>query len=452
MIDRFERVVVLASAVTLLAMSGCSDAGEDEAVETAQGFLAAPQAVSDDSGSGISVVADRRQTVPADRAVIVVAAPYDDLTGTSGEFSEPDRSALIDAITELGFDESAISVTSSTSSDFYFGGGDELQVEVLVQDVAEAADDVFDAAEEAVDDVGEGGVRFLPSDCTAALGELQEAAVAEVIADAEALAASTGIELGELRSVSEVGSGYLGFGFPLTTPCPDGTSGPLVSPDSPAEVDLSYSVRVTFDVADARDASSTAEALGSGSVTAAADEASIVVLVAPENYDSVTPVSIDASERSAVLDAVSELGVDPSTVRFQAGDDFNGIPTLVVIPAPIDRVGDGDDFVDAVGDAVDEDVDGGVVFRSSECSSLLDQARTLALADADADLVGLAQGELGEVIRLSEEPPSEFAVSFDPCDTDSVPMDEYGYPDIAAFDARAEVTVSAGLLVTRAVI
>lgn len=443
--------LVAASLAASLA-GGCSGGSDDDDLRTAQGFLAGPtEQAQSTAESGVTATATGTQTIPADRAVLVVSAPYDEFSGSGGEFEESDRAALTAAAAELGYDADSITVTSPAESERYFGGGDELRVTIAPEEAARRADELVDAAEDVVDDLGPTGVRFFPSDCTAALAALEESTVADALADARALAAAADLDAGELVAVREAptfAGGFGAFGLPGLGACPDGTSGPLVDPETPPEVELHFEVEVTIAVPEGVDGIR-GEVLGSGSITVPADTASVVVLVAPDEYDLESPISLTGEDREEVRTAVGGLGLDPAAVRFQLGDDLNGIATMIIVPIDLGRLEDGDDIVDAVGDAIDEPVEGGAVFAASECPELLERARRLALDDAEHQLAGLGQGAPGPYLRVAEQPTNEFGLTPAPCDPAAVPMSDYGFPDLADFDGRPEVTVSAAVAVAR---
>ena len=82
--------------------------------------------------------------------------------------------------------------------------------------------------------------------------------------------------------------------------------------------------------------------------------------------------------------------------------------------------------MDAVGDAIDEDVDGGVVFRSSRCVEHLADARVLAIEDAGTRIAGLGQCTPEAVVLLREQPGDGLGFDLSPCDPERLPTNEYG--------------------------
>lgn len=446
------------AVVALLAIVGCSESSGPTVLSTETGFATGTQALPGSAAGvgGLTVFAEVRATLPADEATVVVPGPYSDVTGSQGAFTTEQRDDIESALGELGIEADRIRYPATVSP--FSSGEVEVQVDVDVASIATDGPDIIDAIEDVIDGTEGSGVRFGLTDCTAALSPLQADAIEELDADAADLADAAGVELGSLRSLDE-GSWAGSFLVPSsdpTPPCGEQSSLTVVSPDSPAEVELVYRVTGTYEIAGVDDSDgATISAVGSAALTVAADEARVTVSIGDE-YSSYGPgqVTLTGEERTAVIDALGELGIDGAAVRFTASDYYNGISASVSVDVEPGRLPDlGEDIADAVGDVVDEEALPSVTFGTSACEDVLTDARTAAIDDAQARLDGLAaaSGQSAGDRMAVVETVTGIDSSLDPCDAEASPIDSYGYPSGVDLDAPAEVTIRAAVQVTAAV-
>ncbi len=154
--------------------------------------------------------------------------------------------ALLTTLKELGIDEKDIQTGSfNVFAERYFGGPqneEEVQyrvsnsVTVIIRDLDKVGE-VLDASIKAgANNIY--GVEFLLEDATAARSEARKLAVESAKANAEELAALTGVKVGRILSISEVigsGGGFYGNSISAFQLGLGGSGAPPVQPGQPAD-------------------------------------------------------------------------------------------------------------------------------------------------------------------------------------------------------------------------
>lgn len=445
------------------------------------------------SGDGIQVIATGTAVVPADAAQVVLVPESAEEIVFEGVPGEPfDREAILTSLDGVGVPDTSVHIVDPAPS---FGVGGEIAVDVEVDSLPARGEEIAEAVDEAID-LGTEGVRFKVGDCTAAVPDAQADALERARAEAEALAPAAGLEVGALVSAVETPSDpYSELGS--ADPCKPDDSGALsslpfaefsaVQPfDTDAEVELQYGVIATFAIAGASKPESDGRftTTGTGSVTADADEAYVEVYPEPSFSDSFESDVVDVDE-AEVEAAVADLGIAPEDVEVSdASDTFYAYGSRIRIEVAVDQLPEiGDQIVEVLDDEMDLSGTNGVVFTSSACESLLTEARTVAVDDAEARLTNLAevaQQELGELVGIAPaDAGSLIGLPSDPCpeeeegddalegeadDSSASPSDSgaivesittfaedpYAAPPLEPFAAPPRFTIEAAVSVTRA--
>lgn len=166
--------------------------------------------------------------------------------------------ALLTTLKELGIDEKDIQTGSfNVFAERYFGGPqneEEVQyrvsnsVTVIIRDLDKVGE-VLDASIKAgANNIY--GVEFLLEDATAARSEARKLAVESAKANAEELAALTGVKVGRILSISEVigsGGGFYGnsiSAFQL------GLGGSGAPPVQPGQLRITMQLQITYELVD----------------------------------------------------------------------------------------------------------------------------------------------------------------------------------------------------------
>ncbi|MCH8991923.1 MAG: SIMPL domain-containing protein [Acidobacteria bacterium] len=147
---------------------------------------------------GITVVGKGQLTVAADEAYVVVAFE------SFGEFgpeqiSAEDRSAVIDALTALGYEEDDIDIANQP-----FSGLQVVQVEIAAGELSGAGDVIVDAIEGVFGRSDLSGATFTHSDCEGLLATARSEALNAAVARATALASVAGVSLEGIQAISEL--------------------------------------------------------------------------------------------------------------------------------------------------------------------------------------------------------------------------------------------------------
>ncbi len=147
---------------------------------------------------GITVVGKGQLTTEADEAYVVAAFE------SFGEFgpeqiSAEDRSAVIDALTALGYEEDHIDIANQP-----FSGLQVVQVEIAAEELSVAGDVIVDAIEGVLGRSDLSGATFTHSDCERLLSTTRSEALNGAVARATALASVAGVSLGGIQAISEL--------------------------------------------------------------------------------------------------------------------------------------------------------------------------------------------------------------------------------------------------------
>jgi uncharacterized protein YggE len=419
------RAAVALCAITVVTTACGGGDGRD--IEVMSGLAGAPAqlGLSGARNGGLTAIGSATKTVPADRAFVVVTPGFDDFGGGSS-LSDADRTAIREAVAQLGIAEDALRFDESGALE---GAGSSVHVEVdvaklpaVAEDVADAVTDIFDNAQK--------GIVFSVDDCPAAVGDARTEAIDKARSQAEALADAADVELGEIVDVTEapesaVDAAFAGFYPPTEQPCGtdvlrsvgDSYFESLLPLDAKPEVQLVESVALTFAIGG--DPERVISSSGTAEAEQAADEAYIVV--APGGIEDVFPGAASQSldeNRDEIVRALAEFDVPAEEVEIKKA----ALPvpsSYVSIEIPSSRISEiGKDIVGAVEEAIDSDDSlSGVIFSSSNCAELLARARTAAIADADRRLEALgeaADAQLGAIVAVADTS----ATGADPCEAD----------------------------------
>ena len=192
-------------------------------------------------------------TAKANEAYVLIATS---LQG-GGPFGPPqlqtrDRDDLIAEIKKLGIKEDDIKIDSAG-----FGGPVLIYVEVDMKKLPQIGRDIANAVQDVIGSAEQQGVHFTHSNCEAVLEEARKQAVADARRQAESLARSAGVTLGNLLSINEGGNAALGpYAQPPNDCSEDFTQlfqlGPyaaaVVPFDSPAEFTVTSTLLVRYGI------------------------------------------------------------------------------------------------------------------------------------------------------------------------------------------------------------
>jgi uncharacterized protein YggE len=389
--------------------------------------------------------------VQADKAFVVATLPA---RGPGGpppiQLPARDQEAIINALSQMGIGRERIDF----SSDPRFGPYPSVSVEVPVGEVQGAGRRVLDEIERVAGRAQITGVKFGLSDCNSALEPVRREAFETGQARADEMASVASLTLGDVMAVFEQQS-PTPYGPPSQDPC--NTTGapkaPNVLPlDAAAEVRVSLDLSVTFSIGEGL-AESGLTVFGSGSVTAEANEAYVVVLV-PTRGGPGGPEPVSTEDRNSLIDRLQDLGIDEEDIEL-VSSVFGG-PTYVSVEVEIGELAElGERVVDETEEIFGRGEQSGVYFSHTNCLAVLAEAQKLALTDADnrAKSLGSATGlQAGTLVAISDSltQPSPYAFAADPCSEDLsllVTGGPYGL-QIKPLDAAPEFEVNAVLSVT----
>ena len=188
-----------------------------------------------------------------------------------------------------------------------------------------------------------------------------------------------------------------------------------------------------------------------GSVTAAADEAYVVVF--PEmNYGPSGPEQLSAEDRDEIRANLVSIGVAEEAVEFDHLARYE--PTSISVEVDVNEYATlGDSIVEQVEDVVRRAESSGVRFSLSEenCDQAVSLARREAVpaaekaADDLADALGVVRGDVVGALEypLQSNPYGLPGTGLDPCGGQTA----FPYSVLLPFDSDPEVEVSVGLQV-----
>lgn len=404
--------------------------------------------------SGLTVRGSSSATVKADQAsVVAMFAPRISGPVPSAQLAARDQQAVLAALRDMGVSRERISF----DTDPQFGLFATVSVQVPADELESTGKDILSAIERATGRAEQTGARFSLKDCNTALNSPRREAFEVATARARELAALASVTLGPVIAISEQASPSL-YGL-VQDPCSSGganpKSGNLQPLDSPAEVEVSLDVTVTYGLGDVS-GERLVTVLGAGAATAKADEAYIVVLT-QEDGGPLGPQPMSTKDREDIVSNLTGLGIARDDIEV-ISVVFGG-PVVVSVelrPGDVSRLGGR--VVDAVESVVGRSQSSGVYFSHSNCLAVLAEAQRQALADAAAraralaDAAGLTLAGLASIADSSAQ-LSPYSGLFDPCsgDLSGVALGSpYGLA-LKPLDAEAEFEVSAALTVSYAI-
>ncbi|MPZ49512.1 MAG: DUF541 domain-containing protein [Dehalococcoidia bacterium] len=219
-------------------------------------------------------------------------------------------------------------------------------------------------------------------------------------------------------------------------------------------LDLTVTYAIGSDPAPGADSGARLTAGGSGSATAKANEAYIVVLI-PSQSGPFGPQPFASKTRDELLEAIRDLDIDEEDIEIS--NSLLGGPVIVSVELSIDELTDkGEEVIDAVEEVVGNSQSHGAWFSHSNCAAVLDEAREQAIEDAhrNAEALAAAAGfELGDLAALTESQtqPSPYGPRQNPCSDDLSTVIGVGGPygaGLVALDAEPEITVATTVTVT----
>ena len=188
-----------------------------------------------------------------------------------------------------------------------------------------------------------------------------------------------------------------------------------------------------------------------GSVTAAADEAYVVVI--PErDFGPSGPQQLSAKDRDEILANLEALGLSEEDIEFEILGRYE--PATISVEVDVDQVPTlGDSIIEAVEEVVRRSESFGVRFSLSEenCERAISMARREAVPGAEkaaddlADALGLQRGDVVGALEypLQSSPYRPFSADLEPCGGQG----DFPYGALLPFDSDPEVEVSVGLQV-----
>ncbi|MBI2168908.1 MAG: SIMPL domain-containing protein [Actinobacteria bacterium] len=395
---------------------------------------------------GVTVAAEASVELDADEVFIVITPSSSEL-GDSAEIDDDTRRDLVRALDGEGVEEDEIDITPE--DEFSYG---EIRVRIDPDLAASRQEAIVDAVSDVIG-VDSEGLALGVSDCTEGLTDAQESALDAARDSAASLASAVGVKLGKLAHVTETADPEAAYGG-VADPCdPESvidTYTGLLALGSEPKVELTYRVLATFAIDGAEQARRSVSAVGTAETSGAADEAYVLVL--SESFEE-EPEPLAPDDREELLDALLALGYDEEDIEI----DHDAGSTRVEVEV---EVGDlpraGRRIVDEVEDVLGESSTSGVVFTSSECETVLADARKAAFEDAGRRLDVLASAsdsKLAAVVGVAESGGGAEGgpTGVDPCgDVESVfSADPYSLP-LEAFDAEPVFKVRTAVMVTRA--
>jgi uncharacterized protein YggE len=392
-------------------------------------------------------------TVKADEAFVVFAsAPNISGPGGPAPLSERQQADVVAALAGLNVAKEDINF----ESDFRFGPFPTITVKTSIEGLAGRADEILDAIGDVIGQPQQQGVRFGVKDCEAAMAPLRREAFAQAEEKAKSLAAAGSLTVGRPVALSE-NRQQSAYGPVLDDPCQPASGvigkggGPIQAVDATPEVALSLSLTVTFSIG-AETPGAGLLSVGTGTVTAVADEAYVVVFI--EQFGGNGPKPVESKDRKAVLAALKALGVPEADVEF-VSSPFGG-PSLVSVEIDtIDLARRADDVADAIEEVLGRSNNRGLIFSHSACEELKGEARKLAVDHAKKQAGSMAETigvKLAGITSVTEAALTNFygPPQLDPCaeSLETLALNGYGYGGLSPFDAKAEVKVPASIQVT----
>ncbi len=416
---------------------------------SALGFGALPAAQDLSEVGGLTVTASGSVTVTADEAYVVVIPER--FYGPRGpeKLSSKDRADVVQNLVDIGIVEDAIEFESGRQYD-----PESISVEVGMDDLPEIGDLILDAVEDVVRRSERSGVRFSLSEenCDQALAVARQEAIAQAEGDSNDLAEALGVVRTGIIGAAEYPATSFNSGLPGVDKCGSGQFQPYQTPlmpfDADPEIEVSLQMQITYGPKSDQAGGITATA--SGSVTATADEAYVVVI--PEQfYGRSGPEPLSSKDRADVIEAIAQIGIATDNIEIISGrQQYEPVQISVEVEAQ-DLPEIGDLILDAVEGVLRRSENSGLRFSLSEqnCGTALALARRDAISQIDKnadDLAGAFGIVRGDVVGAVEQLLSDFRygpVSADRCG--GLFQEPYA---LMPFDAEPSIDVAVQLQIT----
>ena len=417
------------------------------------------------SSRGVTVRRTETGVVPADDAYVVVlsqALPVGP-GGPIGVISSRNQAELVKALEAIGVKKEDVR--------FDLGGAigpfSSVAVHTPLQSISDQGKKVVDAVEGVLGRSSSSGVRFGLTNCTAAFEPARKKAFAAAQEEAKSFASLASLNLGPIAAISETISPPVVNGPTPPDPCNPlaSSAGPGISnlepldakPEATVRLEVTLTYSIGLDGVGGEAAGLTAS--GSGSATAKADEAYILI-TANTQSGPFGPQAISTKARNDLMAKLKVLKIEEDDIQI-ASQPFGGSTVISVETGIKDMPTLGRNVSAAVEEALNLPVNTqGVRFTHLNCEAVLLEARKQAFADAKRSteaLAGVAGVKLGALVALSEPQPS--TQSYAPVQTSAGCNEDftqsvfkgYGGAGLKPFDAEPEFTISAVISVTYAI-
>ena len=376
-----------------------------------EGFSALPVAQELSEAGGLTVTASGSVKAAADEAYVVVIPER--FYGPSGpeRLSSEDRADVIQNLMDIGIGEDDVEFESGRQYD-----PEIISVEVEMEGLPEIGDLILDAVEDVVRRSERSGVRFSLSEenCDQVLAVARQEAITQAERDSDDLAQALGVARSGIIGAVEYPATSFNSGLPGLDKCGGGQFQPYQTPlmpfDADPEMEVSVRMQITYGPESNQAGGLTATA--SGSVTATADEAYVVVI--PEQfYGRSGPEPLSSEDRADVIEAIARVGIAKDDIEIISGrQSYEPVQISVEVDAQ-DLPEIGEVILDAVEDVLRRSELSGVRFSLSEenCGRALALARRDAISQIDKnadDLAGAFGMVRGGVVGVVEHLFSDF--------------------------------------------
>ena len=398
---------------------------------------------------GVTVTASGSVKVAVDEAYVVVIP--EQFYGPRGpeKLSSQDRADVIRNLMDIGVQEDNIEFESGRQYDSEF-----ISVEVQIEDLSEIGDLILDAVEVVVRRSERSGIRFNLSEesCDGALAVARQVAITRAERDSADLAEALGVVRSGIIGAVEYPASSFSYGPPELDRCGGGQFQPYETPlmpfDADPEIEVSLQMQITYGPESDQAGGITATA--SGSVTATADQAYVVVI--PEQfYGRSGPEPLSGQDRSDVIEALTQVGIATDDIEIIPGwQPYEPVQISVEVEiADLPEIGER--ILDAVEDVLRRSENSGVRFSLLEesCDAALALARWDAISQIDksVDELAVAFGMVrGGVVGAVEYQFSDFRYGPSSADRCGGPFQEPFA--LMPFDVEPNIDVAVQLQVT----
>ena len=398
---------------------------------------------------GLTVTASGSVKAAADEAyVVVIPERFYGPTGPE-KLSSEDRAEVLQNLMDIGIGADDIEFASGLQYE-----PEIISVEVEVEDLPEIGDLILEAVESVVRRSERNGVRFSLSEesCDRALTAARRMAFAQAERDSSDLATALGVVRSGIVGAVEYSANSFSSGQASIDKCGGGQFQPYQTALMPfgadPETEVSLQMQITYGPKSDQAGGFTATA--SGSVTATADEAYVVVIPV-QLYGRSGPEPLSDEDRDEVINAITQVGFAKDDIEIISGRR-QGEPVQISVEVEAEDLPEiGDVILDAVEAELRRSELSGVRFSLSEenCGKALALARRDAISQIDknaGDLAGAFGMVRGGVVGAVEQLVSDFRYGPDSIDKCGGLLQEpYA---LSPFDAEPSIEVSVQLQVT----